>query len=145
MSPVQIRPPLRVNVHRYPKRCLWAVSRRRCSRSRQRYHLPQFPMVSSWLQCRAGLGLLALVSFAVVPISSAKRTSLWTPAHNWNFHQCSHFDAYKTSGHIKVAPRDELWGYLECVPLAGIEPATYLLVKESLYPLSYSGTQSEGY
>ena len=28
-----------------------------------------------------------------------------------------------------------------CVPLAGIEPAAYYLVKESLYPLSYSGTR----
>ena len=26
---------------------------------------------------------------------------------------------------MKVAPRDELRGYLECVPLAGIEPATH--------------------
>lgn len=32
-----------------------------------------------------------------------------------------------------------------CVPLAGIEPATYNLVKESLYPLSYSGTRVGNY
>ena len=32
-----------------------------------------------------------------------------------------------------------------CVPLAGIEPATYNLVKESLYPLSYSGTRAGNY
>ena len=43
---------------------------------------------------------------------------------------------------IKVAPRDELWGYLECVPLAGIEPATCNIVGALLYPLSYSGTHA---
>ena len=43
---------------------------------------------------------------------------------------------------IKVAPRDELRGYLECVPLAGIEPATCNIVGVLLYPLSYSGTQA---
>ena len=32
-----------------------------------------------------------------------------------------------------------------CVPLAGIEPATYNLVKESLYTLSYSGTRVGNY
>ena len=32
-----------------------------------------------------------------------------------------------------------------CVPLAGIEPATYNLVKESLYPLSYSSTRVGNY
>ena len=43
---------------------------------------------------------------------------------------------------VKVAPRDELWGYLECVPLAGIEPATCNIVGTLLYPLSYSGTHA---
>ena len=32
-----------------------------------------------------------------------------------------------------------------CAPLAGIEPATYDIVRASLYPLSYSGTQSGNY
>ena len=41
----------------------------------------------------------------------------------------------------EMAPRDELWGHLVCVPLAGIEPATYDIVRALLYPLSYSGTQ----
>ena len=31
-----------------------------------------------------------------------------------------------------------------CASLAGFEPATYLLVIEALYPLSYSETRAEG-
>ena len=41
----------------------------------------------------------------------------------------------------KVALRDKARGYLVCVPLAGIEPATLPLVRRMLYPMSYSGTQ----
>ena len=42
-----------------------------------------------------------------------------------------------------MAPYDQLWGQLGCVPLAGFEPATINIVGVMLYPLSYSGTQGE--
>ena len=42
---------------------------------------------------------------------------------------------------IKVVLHDKAQGYLVCVPLAGIEPATLPLVMGMLYPMSYSGTQ----
>ena len=43
----------------------------------------------------------------------------------------------------KVAPRDEPWDHLVCVPLAGFEPASCIFVGKLLYPLSYNGTQGE--
>ncbi len=50
-----------------------------------------------------------------------------------NLHHATKWPRATNSGAIKF-----------CVPLAGFEPATYLPVRELLYPLSYSGTRAEG-
>ncbi len=51
------------------------------------------------------------------------------------------FFLFKNNRDKKVALHDKAQGYLVCVPLAGIEPATLPIVGGMLYPMSYSGTQ----